>query len=112
MLFLVPGLDETLRVNGQATLTTDPDILDATTIDGRRPKLAVGVDVDAWYIHCAKAFRRSTFWDPTTWPDPDHAPSAACILRDHLDLDASPDLIATDLEAGYQATMWESGGDV
>ncbi len=109
MLFLVPGVDETLRVNGRASLTTDPAVLDATTIDGRRPKLAVGIDVDACYIHCAKAFRRSQFWDTTTWPDPDLAPSASCILRDYLDLDASPEVIADSLETGYRATVWDPG---
>ncbi len=110
ILFLVPGVDETLRVNGRATLTTDPAVLDATTIDGRRPKMAVGIDVDACYIHCAKAFRRSDLWDQTTWPRTDDQPSAACILRDHLDIDVDPALIAADLEAGYQVTMWEPGG--
>ncbi len=111
VLFLVPGVDETLRVNGQATLTTDPAVLEATTIDGRRPKMAVGIDVDACYIHCAKAFRRSGLWDYTTWLGPDDQPSAACILRDHLDLDVDPAVIAADLEAGYRVTLWEPGGD-
>lgn len=110
LIFLIPGVDETLRVNGRATLTTDPEVLEACRIDGRLPKVAVGVDVDEVYIHCAKAFRRGGLWDPTTWPSADERPSVACILRDHLRIDVEPELIEKDLEAGYAVTMWEPGG--
>lgn len=110
LLFLVPGVDETLRVNGRATLTTQPAILDATAIDGRVPRVAVGVDVAECFIHCAKAFRRSQLWDPHAWPSPEERPSAACALRDHLHLDLDPKVIEDDLEAGYRETMWEPGG--
>lgn len=109
LLFLVPGVDETLRVNGVASLTTAPDVLAATAIDGRMPNLALGVGVREAFIHCAKAFRRSQLWDPTTWLEAEQRPSAACALRDHLDLDVDPALIAADLEEGYRITMWEPG---
>ncbi|HZX56112.1 MAG TPA: MSMEG_1061 family FMN-dependent PPOX-type flavoprotein, partial [Ilumatobacteraceae bacterium] len=59
MLFLVPGVDETLRVNGYACITTDDDVLDACAVKDRRPKAAIGVTVTQQYMHCAKAFRRS-----------------------------------------------------
>jgi PPOX class probable FMN-dependent enzyme len=111
MLFLVPGVDETLRVNGRACLTTDPAVLAAVAIDGRVPKVAVGIDVQECFIHCAKAFRRSRLWDASSWPGPDEQPSAACALRDHLGLDVEPEVIVADLEAGYAATMWEPGAD-
>ena len=110
LLFLVPGVGETLRVNGRATLTTDPGVLAAVAVDGRPPRTAIGVDVDACFIHCAKAFRRSGLWDPVTWPQPEDRPSAACILNDHLELGLDPKTIEDDLEAGYAATMWEPGG--
>lgn len=110
LLFLVPGVDETLRVNGRATLTTDPMVLDAVAVDGRRPPLAIGIDVEECFIHCAKAFRRSALWDQTTWSAPEDRPSAARALRDHIGLEASSEVIAADLEAGYQVTMWEPGG--
>lgn len=64
LLFLVPGVGETLRVNGRATLTTDPAVLAAVAVEGRPPRVAIGVDVEACFIHCAKAFRRSGLWDP------------------------------------------------
>lgn len=110
LLFLVPGVDETLRVKGRATLTTDPVVLEAAAIDGRVPKLALGIDVEECFIHCAKAFRRSRLWDTSPWPGPDEQPSAACALGDHLELDVAPEVITADLEAGHAATMWEPCG--
>ena len=110
VLFLVPGVDETLRVNGRATLTTDEAVLDVTAIDGRRPKVAVGIDVDECYLNCGKAFRRSGLWRPESWPAADERPDPACMLRDHLDVDIDPELIRTALEGDYEATLWESGG--
>ena len=71
MLFLVPGVGETLRINGRAAITTDPEVLAATAIDGVQPKVAVLVEVDECYIHCAKALRRSGVWDPATWLSPE-----------------------------------------
>lgn len=110
MLFTIPGMDETLRLNGRATLTTAPDVLAACAIDGRTPKVAVGVDVDQVYVHCAKAFRRSGLWDPSSWLDASERPNAACMLRDHMALEVDPQLIEDDLERGYAAAMWEPGG--
>jgi uncharacterized protein len=109
LLFLIPGMDETLRVNGRATITADPEVLAACEIDGRIPKVALGVDVDQCYVHCAKAFRRSGLWDPASWLEPDERPSAACLLRDHIKLDVDPQVIADNLEENYVATMWEPG---
>jgi PPOX class probable FMN-dependent enzyme len=111
LMFVIPGHSETLRVNGRATVTTDPAVLDACRIDGRLPKVAVGVDVDECFVHCAKAFRRSSLWDPAAWPAAGEAPTAGALFKAHLKLDGvSAELIDADLEAGYQATMWEVGG--
>jgi PPOX class probable FMN-dependent enzyme len=111
LLFLVPGRGETLRVNGQATITTDPAVLDTCRVDGRLPKVAVGVDVEECFVHCAKAFRRSGMWEPASWPDLAAVPTAGTMFKAHLGLDGiDAELIDADLEAGYQATMWEVGG--
>ncbi len=111
MLFLIPGLGETLRVNGSASLTRDPAVLDAATIDGRRPHVAVGVDVDCCFIHCAKAFRRSAMWEPESWPAPSERPSPSAILKAHVEIDTPVEAIEANLEEGYAATMWSVGGD-
>jgi uncharacterized protein len=110
LLFLVPGLDETLRVNGRAVLTTAPEVLDACRIDGLVPKVALGIEVDECYVHCAKAVRRGQVWDPSSWLAPDERPSPARMLRDHMELDVEPEVVEASLEQGYTATMWEPGG--
>ena len=79
LLFVLPGRDETLRVNGRAWLTTDDAVLDGFTAELRRPKAAIGVEVVDAFVHCAKSFRRGQVWDPASWA-PDVAPSAAELL--------------------------------
>jgi uncharacterized protein len=110
LLFLVPGSDETLRVNGRAHVTTDPAVLDRTTGDGVRPKVAVVVDVEECFIHCGKAVRRSGIWEPGTWVPAEERPSAAEIITDQFRLDVDPAVIEADLEADYRATLWREGG--
>lgn len=110
LIFMIPGMDETLRVNGRASLTVDPEVLTVCQIGDRHAKTAVGIDVDEVYIHCAKAYRRGGVWDPSSWLAPDVRPSAACILRDHFRVDVDPQVISDDLEDNYAATMWEAGG--
>lgn len=59
LLFMVPGFDDTLRINGQARLVTDPGLLQHMAVNGRAPKLAIVVHISEVFLHCAKAFRRS-----------------------------------------------------
>ncbi|MGA9276282.1 MSMEG_1061 family FMN-dependent PPOX-type flavoprotein [Ilumatobacter sp.] len=110
MLFIVPGVLETLRLSGSAALVRDPAILQACAIDERLPKTAVVVTVDECYIQCGAALRRSGMWDATTWPDDESRPSGAAILRDHLGVETP----AADIEAGlneyYDNHIWVAGG--
>ena len=69
LIFFVPGSDHTVRVNGTASLTTDPDICAAATVGDRVPKTAVVVDVDECFLHCGKALLRANIWDTSTWPE-------------------------------------------
>lgn len=64
LLFMIPGVDETLRVNGSAVLSRAPEDIAACTTERRAPKLVLRVSVHAAYLHCAKAFMRSRLWDP------------------------------------------------
>jgi uncharacterized protein len=84
LLFLVPGRDETLRVNGRATITTDPDLLAAMPLGGKTPVMALGVQADEVFTHCGKALMRSELWDAGAWPGVSDLPSFAEILRDHV----------------------------
>lgn len=110
LLAIVPGLDETVRLNGQASVVTDAAIRERCAIDGRVPKVAIVVEVTECYLHCGKAFRRGGVWDSSTWPEPAGRASAGQIVKETMGLDADAAAIEADLEAGYQATMWESGG--
>ena len=110
LLFFVPGVDESLRVNGRAAVTDDAAVLDACVVDGKRPRVAVVVEVTECYVHCAKAFRRAGLWDPSSWLDVDERPKPECILRDHLAWDGGAETVREVLEQGYEQTMWEVGG--
>lgn len=111
MLLVIPGQDETLRVNGTAVITRDDDVLDACAVRDRRPTAAIGVTVREAFIHCAKAFRRGVVWKPDEWPDRSDLASPACMLRDHRGMDDPPvDQIERYLEESYARTMWEPGG--
>jgi predicted pyridoxine 5'-phosphate oxidase superfamily flavin-nucleotide-binding protein len=69
IIFLVPGTDETLRVNGAAELSDDPDLLVRLSARGAPALLAIRVTVRECFFHCAKAFIRSQLWKPETWPE-------------------------------------------
>lgn len=62
LLFLIPGFEDTLRINGRASLTNDPALLDGMEMQGKAPKLAIRVAVTEVFLHCAKAFKRSRLW--------------------------------------------------
>ena len=68
-IFLVPGTDETLRVNGTAALSDDPDLLGRLSARGAPALLAIRVTVRECFFHCAKAFIRSQLWKPETWAE-------------------------------------------
>jgi PPOX class probable FMN-dependent enzyme len=97
LLFLVPGMNETLRVNGRATLLSEAPFFDSLVVQGKRPKLAVVVEVEQVYMHCAKAFLRSSLWEPATWPDRSKLPSLGTILRDQMALPISAAELDADL---------------
>ena len=68
--FLVPGRGDTLRINGSARLVSDAPFFDEMVVKGHRPVLAVVVEIETIFFHCAKAFLRSQLWKPETWaPD-------------------------------------------
>lgn len=99
LLFIIPGLEETLRVNGRAWITRDEGILARMSVGEKRPLLGIGVEVEQCYIHCAKAFKRSGLWEPSRWPDRSDLPSIAQVLVDHLN---TPGLTAEAIDKGLQ----------
>jgi hypothetical protein len=93
LLFLIPGFDETLRVNGTAALVRDPALLASLAIEGKPPKLAIRVAIREVYLHCARSFRRARLWDPAARVPRETLPSLARMVTDmaRLDYDAATD---------------------
>jgi len=83
-IFLIPGREETLRVNGRASIVRDAEILESLTAHDKRPLVAIGVEVEECFFHCPKAFRRSGLWEPERWPDRAALPSMARVLFDQV----------------------------
>jgi hypothetical protein len=102
LLFLVPGMDETLRVNGRAMLTTDEADRERCTDARRVPKLVIRVTVQASYLHCAKALMRSSLWDASRQVERSVMPSMGEMLRDQIG-----DRLSTDAPVETQAQMLE-----
>ncbi|MBW8469167.1 MAG: pyridoxamine 5'-phosphate oxidase family protein [Thiobacillus sp.] len=102
LLFLVPGMDETLRVNGSAMLTTDEADRTLFTYARRVPKLVVRVTVQASYLHCAKALMRSSLWDASRQVERSVMPSMGEMLRDQIG-----DRLSADAPVETQAQMLE-----
>lgn len=109
LLFIIPGFDDTLRVNGQASLVTDPDLLGSMSVDGRVPKLAIVVKVAEVFMHCAKAFRRSELWNPERFQNRAEMPSLSKIILDQTTGAPGDDemrQIDADLEVEYGKTLY------
>ncbi|MED5051515.1 pyridoxamine 5'-phosphate oxidase family protein [Anoxybacteroides rupiense] len=86
LLFFIPGWKETLRVNGKACLVRDDAWLEQMAVNKAKPLIAIGVEVEECFIHCAKALLRSKLWQPEAWPSLENFPSAASILHEHARL--------------------------
>lgn len=80
LLYMVPGRGDTLRVNGRARLVRDAPFFDRMTVQGHRPLIALVVEVEQIFHHCAKAFLRSALWKPETW-NPESLPPRARIAK-------------------------------
>lgn len=92
LLVVIPGKDETLRVNGAAWVTTDANVLDLWAGELRRPTTAIVIRTEEVFMHCAKAFRRGRVWDPSSWDELADAPDGIDILN-------AQGLVATNDEA-------------
>ncbi len=100
--FLIPGRGDTLRINGRARLVSDAPFLDAMVVKGHRPILAIVVEIDTIFFHCAKAFLRSQLWKPETWQPEARVPRRA-VLSQRLE---RPDWTIEQLD-DYYGTRYE-----
>ena len=107
LIFLIPGREETLRVNGRASIVRDEDVLESLAARGKRPLVAIGVEVEECFLHCPKAFRRSQLWEPGAWPDRSVLPSMACVLYEKLQPEGkSLEDYVRESEEGIQRTLY------
>ena len=96
IISLIPGRNDTLRINGRARLVRDAPFFDDLAVRGQRPVLAMVVEIDEVFSHCPKAFMRSEIWEPSTWK-PDALPSTAALCK----LVLEPAETLEELEARY-----------
>jgi uncharacterized protein len=84
LLFLIPGREDTLRVNGRATIVRDEALLERLAVNGKRPVTALVVEVQQVFMHCARAFKRAGLWEPERWPDTSEVRSMQRMIWDLL----------------------------
>ncbi len=85
LLFLVPGMNETLRVSGKAEIVTDPALLTPLSVSGRAPISGLRVTIEEAFFHCGKALVRSRLWDPETQIERSSFPTYGQVLADQID---------------------------
>lgn len=111
LLVIVPGTNETLRIEGRAALVTDEEVRRATALDGKLPWGALVIDVAQAFVHCGKAFKRGRLWEPDSWPSPEERPRMGAVLAAHMArpgpdgaaADApDPEIVQADLDEWYQ----------
>jgi len=106
LLFFIPGIEDTLRVNGLGRISKAPDLMQRFVERGKEPRSVLTVEVKEAYLHCTKALRRAALWDPETFQPRTALPSAGQIYRDHCAVDIAADLIDRDLEADAKHNLY------
>jgi uncharacterized protein len=102
LIFVIPGRDTTLRVNGPACVTAEPALLAELNAVGKPPRTAIVVEAAEAYAHCPKAFVRSKLWDPDTWPTSGDLPSPAEVSHAHA---RDPELTIADVERQQRESL-------
>lgn len=99
LIFLIPNVDETLRVNGSAWITEDPELLERMQMKGKTPQLGIVVEAEEVFFHCARAFRRANLWQPENWIDRAELPTLGQIMHDQL---KPEDVTAEDIDCSLE----------
>lgn len=103
LLFMIPNVLETVRVNGSAIISSDPDLLSLFPINGKLPEIAIVVTIEEALGHCSKAYRRSKLWENDYRPN-DRVPTLAELMSDHLQLDLG---LSKELDDGIASDVRE-----
>ena len=106
MLFLVPGIRETLRVNGRAQITVDPELLEACVVNGKPPRSGILVAADEVYFHCGKAIIRSDLWNPEKHVSRKDFPSLGVVIAEQIGQMVEPKEAERMTEESYVARLY------
>lgn len=106
LMFLLPGSGSTLRVNGRATLSVDPALLESFVIEGKAPRSVMVIAIDAVYFQCARAVHRAGLWDPSRHIDPKRLPTPGRILASLSEGRVGGETYDREWPARAKATMW------
>jgi PPOX class probable FMN-dependent enzyme len=107
LIFLVPGITETLRVNGFAGLSRDPELLRRCAVDGKEPWLVLDVEVRQVFSHCSKAFLRSGLWRPEAWPDASTVVSPSRTIADRAVAERRSEAdVRREVDDGYRPSLY------
>src|SRR6185437_9033355 len=106
LIFLVPGIRETLRVNGRAQITTDPELLASTEVNGKLPRSGILVTADEVYFHCGKALIRSDLWNPEKHVARTAFPSLGIVIADQIGQRVEPKEAERVLEENYRTRLY------
>jgi PPOX class probable FMN-dependent enzyme len=106
LLFLIPGMQETLRVNGRASIVRDLALRERMALRGRVPALALIVTVEEAFIHCTKCMLRSQLWEPHAWPDLRGVPTQARFLVDHAQLGETLEEVQASLDSNRRSRLY------
>lgn len=85
LIFMIPNVKETLRINGRASIHDDQPWLELCTHQGKLPITVIKIDVEEVFLHCSKAFMRAKLWQPETWPARTELPTAGAMIKDHAE---------------------------
>jgi len=106
LLFLIPGFNESLRVNGVADVSLDPSLLARWDVNGKHPRSVLRVSVREAFLHCGKAILRSKLWDETARVDRSALPPYGRMLKDQIDVRDSAEEIQASVEDGYKTRLY------
>lgn len=105
LMFLIPGCNNVLRVNGRGAVVIEPEMLTRFTMRGKHPRSVIRIEIEEAYFQCARALIRARLWDRRTWPDPASLPTPGDMLKG-----ASPDFDAESYDSNWteraKTTMW------
>jgi PPOX class probable FMN-dependent enzyme len=106
LLFLIPGIRESLRVSGTARIICDPDMLAKHAVDGKMPRSGLLIRVEEMFLHCAKALMRSKLWKPETWPEKGVIASPGRIWSDHINDGVDAEELDRSLERNMPKNLY------